>query len=594
MLDFDTIAARALNSSRNVHKPTYAGLRLLLNAARHNPTPFLRQLHNRCQSRESWRYYSFQILKEANKDKPPVYRNCLTSSPLTTAAEAYVLGLMAAQPAFQPPSCAFSYLWPLGTRSGRSFEYYFDGYARRNHRVSELLAENPDYLAVVTDIKAFYPSVDKDRLRKKLAKRIASVSDTSSARPIAKFVDALLTLSRPNVAGIPIGPEVSHVLGHVALEEVDAVMLKAYGDRYLRYVDDIIIVCARSDVLTATNRLGQALAEEGLFLHEGKQDLVDAATWSMNSRPVSSDGGLNTFGALLDDIILYLLRQPNEIEPLRKQLLEQGLSLPIRRLGSLARSRRYRSHKRRLFRQQRGFFEWAKSWFITERSIIEKAKAVREDMLKVATRIAADPVPTQPMPRKAYAQKRRYVFNRLLYLLSPDQYTKLLQMIPEIDEFFETRLVAGALAAKNGTMILKYPGRVVDTFCQLWSEHHASVLPQIDWPTDPKRAEAESIAHMALYFPVVPTFAFANGLTTHAPGSRILIDVCCGSATDRNSITPFSFLDEMELLFRKTSSDEVRQLVTSRFDELEELGLDALLLGASESPFAFDTGDYTT
>lgn len=372
-----------------------------------------------------------------SKDKPPIYRNCLTGSPLTTAAEAYVLGLMAAQPAFQPPSCAFSYLWPAATRSGRSFEYFFDGYARRNRRVADLLADNPGYFAVVTDIKAFYPSVNKERLRLKLAKRISGVSDSTVARPIRKCVDALLTLSAPKAAGIPIGPEVSHVLGHVALESVDAVMVKAYGDRYLRYVDDIIIVCAQSDILTATNRLRHALADEDLTLHEGKQDLVDAATWSVPSHPVSSDGGMNSFGELLDDIILYLLRQPDEIEALRKELLEEGFSLPIRRLGSLAKSRRYRSHKRRLFRQQRGLFELAKSWFITKASIVENAKAVRADMLKAVTRLADDPIPTQPTARKSYAQKRRYIFNRLLYLLSPDDYPNLLHVIPAIDEFAE-------------------------------------------------------------------------------------------------------------------------------------------------------------
>jgi hypothetical protein len=177
-------------------------------------------------------------------------------------------------------------------------------------------------------------------------------------------------------------------------------------------------------------------------------------------------------------------------------------------------------------------------------------------------------------------------------LLSPDEYPKLLQLMPEADEFIEIRLVAGAIAAKNGTIVLKYPGRVVDTFCQLWSEYQDSAQPLLDWPKSPSRAEAESVAHMALYFPVAPTQSFANSLESHAPGSRILIDVCDGSVTDRKGIVPFSFLDELELLYRGTSSDEVRQLVTSRFDELEELGLDALLLGGSASPFAFDDGVY--
>lgn len=592
MLDFDTLAARSLNASRIAHKPTYAGLRLLLRAAQHHPTAIVSLINNRCQDREAWRYYSFQILKEVGKSNTPTYRNCVIGSPLTTIAEAFVMGVMATQAAFQPPSCAFSYLWPTSIHSGRSFEYFYEGYARRNRRIGELLTANPSYVALVTDIKSFYPNVNKERLRRKVTARIRRISDKAVARPIEKFLDALLTLSSPQSEGIPIGPEIAHVFGHVALEDVDAAMHKVYGDYYLRYVDDIVVVCAASEVECATDRLRDALNKEGLHLHEEKHDVVDGIAWRTSDNSTSARPDFDLFGLLIDEITFYLLHNPEKMESLRNTLVDNGFSLPLRRLGHLVKSRRFRSHKRLVFRGQRGLLAWAKGWFITEASIVKLAIAVRNDMLAIAGRLAEQVAPTQPTAHKSYIQKRRFVFNRLLYLMAPENYASLLQLIPDTHDFIEIRLLAEALQAKNASAVLRYPGRIVDTFCQLWSERNDTRQPSLDWAASPSRAVAESVAHMALYFPVEPDKSFLNGLACEAPGSCILLDVCTGAKSIANEIQPFSFLDELELLYRASSPDDVRQLVATRYDEMEEIGFEALLLGGTSSPFSFDDGGY--
>ena len=139
-LRFDTLAARALNASRMIHAPTYAGLRLLLGPASNQAEAFLSFLRGRCRSRKEWRYFGFQLLKEASGARTPEYRNCLTGSPLTYLAESFILAQMSAEPAFQPPTCAYSYLWPSSASDGRNFEYYFHGYQRRTQRAAELLA----------------------------------------------------------------------------------------------------------------------------------------------------------------------------------------------------------------------------------------------------------------------------------------------------------------------------------------------------------------------------------------------------------------------------------------------------------------------
>ena len=291
-MEFETLAARALNASRTIHKPTYAGLRILVSSLAKNEAAFKSFLARRCLSRPSWRYMSFEIVKEAPKGETPTYRNCITGSPLSTLAEAHILDLMAGQAAFAVPWCAYSYLWPGGGMTGRSFVHFIDGYGRRNVRVAELLSTLPRHVAVVADIRSFYPSVDRQRLRDKVTARAGQIQDQAIAGPIRKFTEAFLTLPVPRV-GIPIGPDLSHVLGHVALESVDSALMQKYGNRYLRYVDDIIIVCPKSEAARAVVKLRQVLAAEGLTVNEAKQDEVERGEkirkTIMSSRSDSND-----------------------------------------------------------------------------------------------------------------------------------------------------------------------------------------------------------------------------------------------------------------------------------------------------------------
>jgi len=177
-------------------------------------------------------------------------------------------------------------------------------------------------------------------------------------------------------------------------------------------------------------------------------------------------------------------------------------------------------------------------------------------------------------------------------VLPPDEYRNLLGLIPEIEEFHEVRSVAAALAAGDASSILPYPGRVVTTFCQLWPEHHPGRKPLVNWPTAPGRAEAESAAHLALGLSIIPPAGALKAISRHTPGARILIELCGRPAADRTAITSLTYLDEMENLFRDIPHEEVQQLITRRFDESEDTGLDALALGAAGYPAPWDPCQY--
>lgn len=589
---FNTLAVRALNTSRTVHLPTYAGLRLLLGAASRDPQALLAFVSQRTGVRESWRYFGFQTLKDAPAGRNPEYRNCIVGSPVTLLGESHVLALMAKEPPFQPRPCAYSYLWPASSEDGRNFAYYFDGYLQRTRNVNDLLASNPGCVAVVTDIKKFYPSVSKPRLKQYFDRRVERVADADTAKTIRLFVDGLLNQTGAKVTGLPIGPDMSHLLGHVALDEVDREMEAEFGKRYLRYVDDIVVVCPKPDVEAVLDRLKALLAREELVLNDPKQDVVGPTEWRQEGMTSFSVEASEGFAELISDISAYLISNPGQAKTLHEALHAEGFSLPIARLAGQARSKRYRSVFAKAVRTGKWLFSWISGSLHTNETLVAKAKATRDELLTLAEGLDRRP-PDSSMRRRWFAQRGRSVYNRLLYLLPKTEYRRLLDLIPDLDEFHDVRVVAASIVDGSATRVLAFPGRITATFCQLWPEHHGANYPVIDWPGGPGRPEGEAAAHLALSLSVMPPEPVLKKIAKHSPGARILIDLCSRSKADRRSISELTYLDEMEHLFREVPHPEIRDLLRSRFDEDEESGLEGLALGGGDYFTPWHFPDYT-
>ena len=161
----------------------------------------------------------------------------------------------------------------------------------------------------------------------------------------------------------------------------------------------------------------KALAVEGLTFNEAKEDEIERETWERECVSFATTGDGESFESLLEDIIVFMILSPKSADTLPKRFREEGFSLPIARLRSLARSKRYRAHFRGRLSGLWGLLAWMKSWFATEASLVEKARSLRSRLFQEAEGMAEGQPPTTPMRRRWYAQKRRYVLNRLLYLL---------------------------------------------------------------------------------------------------------------------------------------------------------------------------------
>jgi hypothetical protein len=95
---------------------------------------------------------------------------------------------------------------------------------------------------------------------------------------------------------------------------------------------------------------------------------------------------------------------------------------------------------------------------------------------------------------------------------------------------------------------------------------------------------------MALMLSAVPPNSFQQHLIQdELPGAKILIDLCSTGAISSPSVEPFSYLDELGQLFSGIPHKELSTLLTSRFDELEDVGLDALFIGGGSYFISWDS-----
>jgi len=485
--------------------------------------------------------------------------------------ETSVLHFMAGEKTFAVPTNVYSNLWPRSDKGGRNFQYYANGYARRNSEIRSYLQGNANHVAVVSDIRKFYPSVQWDKIEPQIQQRLASVQSKSARMAIENCTQALKTV-HPN--GIPIGPEVAHVLGTLALEDVDKRLAKEFGNSYFRYVDDIIVLCPKKNASKTQAMIREAVLVGDFEIHDGKDDVVTASTWVNECPEFGNHNESNSFEALVRDICLYLAVRPKRVEGLRKQLREAGFSLPIGRMVSQVR---YGPFQRFMVGEarRRGIVDAALILFRSDADFVEAAKLVHKALLSSLESIGEIPDAGKGMQRRWFVQQARYRINRLLYLTSPADYLKLRNLVPTGAEFEEYRVLLNALATGDVTDLVRLPGRTVSSFCELVSEG-----TPVDAPASfgdlKDRAIAESVSLLGLYFGWKPAVEERSKMYD---GSRTLLDISTGGVENPEQISSMSFLDEMELLLRDHSSEQLGEIARTRHFEGESLGLEALGLG---------------
>lgn len=571
----ELLLIRALNASRPLYFPTYAALRVL---GEHSPKVgdglLARATLRKLASGDSWRYRPFQMYKGTDLSKRPhqhEYRSCLAPSPTTAIAEALILQYLSVDPQFAVPPQVFSYRWPRHPRSGWSYEYFASGYKERNNAISTSLRNDPGSVAVVADLKSFYPSVNREALLLNLDSllKTASVQTQVARNEIMDFVQQLLKAS---AQGIPIGPSCGHLLGHIALRGVDRVLHEKFGSRYFRYVDDIVLVVPKESRRGELAALKAAVEGEGLLLNDSKTATMDLQSWesSVEAPDLQLD---DSFAALTSDLAIYLAFHGNRADELKQQFLADGFSIPISRLLALSRYSRFR-----YFLRQRGRLHAASIFFNDVKSFVARAQRLRtayeEKLLSLMDNVRASEQELQ----RWRSQRARRVVNVLFYLWTPRAWQSKMAVFDAFPELVEQRALATALAKGDVGPILPFYGRGPAAFAEIWNEYTnapASFELPVAGLSEP---EIESLVTLSLTGAIQ---RIPNEISGRNGDSRLLrLGGENASPIRRNA--DLSYEDEIESLTLGTHREEIAALVKSRYAIQESSVLDALALLGSE------------
>lgn len=583
------IAIRCLNYLSKESRFSYVGLRLLLDKL----APDLQEewldahLQRRVQTKFRGSFLKSKALRavDTSASGPSItYRDHFVGTPTETLFQVWIMSKLANNPHLTANDSVFSYLW-ASPNAGHIFRPFMEGYRARNENVAAALAAIDGSVALVTDVKQFYPSVDREIVAKQFFDSITQSTMDDDAKSASEL--ALHNLfEQTSSTGIPIGPPLSHLLGQINLRPVDEDSEKFFSNGYFRYVDDIIVVISKSGERAARKALDQSLERINLRRNEEKTFVVDRSTWiNRFSGAEFLSAERFSFRVLIDRITFFLLRSPDQFEALKSAFRDSGFTLPLSRMRAQSAYGRFQRalfsavtyFQLQLFSLPRHadvsiFNEFRNDSIAT---IITYAKGVRTGFLNAANALA-NTEPGEGILRRWHLQSCRFVFNRLIYLLAPETYSKFSNFIPNLPELYELRCTVNALASGDATEILRFPGAGSRTAGEIAREAGTKLtFSNMSVPEADTLVVRDSLAHLLLFGVLEAPRGSADA---YAPHDSAILKFAAGNAPHSREFDDFSFADEVRSLQLGTNRQQIDAVLSSRFSDAEDISLDGLKL----------------
>lgn len=569
-----TLLVRALNSTKQSYFPTYVGLRLLGKDLPTDSQNYLqRLLERRLNSGDRWSYKTFKLYKGSKAldgKQEYEYRDCVAPSPLTAIAGALVLGVLAKNPAFSISPRVYSYRWPATSNSGSSYKFFAEGYKARNNDIFSKL-QGSDRVAVVTDIKRFYPSVDSHQIKTGLHNFLHLMPAGKEKDGISNFFSQLLSAGS---GGIPIGPAPGHLLGHVALAKVDQQLEKKYGSSYFRYVDDIVIVCEKIDQKSVQADIKACIESSNFELNSSKTELLTQEAWQINMLRLDVPAG-DDFRSLTRDISIYLALYPSRVSALANHFLNAGLSIPVNRLKTLASYSPFRYFVRR-WNKSTGVMRTLHILTLDLNYFLQRALTLKRLYEESLNEICRESV-NSPLSHRWNVQRARRVVNTLFYLRSFSEWKIKEDIFSLFPELIEQAALASALRDGVVNPILPFFGQAPAAFAELWHEHGdglAILRPEhnLDEP------KISSLVLLRLHGVIKE-----SDLPPVSEGIDQRLLLATNDLTPASRTSPdLSFDDEFESLRLGTTGKDISELARTRHSISEGSPLEALSLFGSE------------
>ena len=577
MTEASTLAIRALNYWRPRYLPTYIGIRAIAAAkiVSRDSAWVQHAIIRKSVTGSLGVYHNFRLFKSVDEKRRYQYRDCSASNPLTALAEAWWLDQLSSLSGFKNHPCVYSYRWPVKEEATGSYQHYSHGFNLRNRRIREFLQNDPTLITYVFDIKDFYPSVSRKFVRQKFFENmsLAQVSHDKQ-QAIRQIAEHYLSIKPDGKdAGIAIGPSPSHLFGNLMLTDLDQAMQARYGQRYFRYVDDLIVIASRHEEDTIRRTLETHLEPHKLRLHSDKEDALAAHEWLTHECRFDQPTWDGSFEGIKTRVMLFFALKKDLQIDLGKRLKDIGISLPFRQLHAQSKSWRI------ILYWLRHRPAWVgKAVFETPRSLVASLLSLRTQMwheLELHL-MRGNHDHESPTVRKWAFQKIRYFANRLIYLIPRTDYARLASILPDDPALYETKAVLETLADNDLTRLLMLPGSAASAVGSLSLEHETVAPLEYASVRNFSAPAYDTLVSLAVY-------GLFN-LPNQRPNPDLL-SLMCGQISSKRILADHSFEDELDSLLLNHEKGSIQKLISSRYDDREDINLDALRLGGGGSSY---------
>lgn len=227
-------------------------------------------------------------------------------------------------------------------------------------RIRGPLAGGSGYGFVRTDITGFYDNIDRERLmnyvrRKNMSRSALKLLYSAITKPTVPRSTVRKQQFRYFMPkGIPQGLSISNILANIYLADLDATM-QSKSILYLRYVDDILVICPVAEITKVMEHLRFRMARLGLTLNDDKTEtgLLDrdsfdflgykVACGAVSVRQTSIDRLIHSFAKIItaaDHRSAEFLKRHKELDAATyRNVLIEDLNEKI--TGAISASRRY-------------------------------------------------------------------------------------------------------------------------------------------------------------------------------------------------------------------------------------------------------------
>lgn len=577
---YDVIARRSLNHAKNLNPIMYLAIRCFFESfsSKAKKDDFFKDfIERKLYVRNHWSTKQYKLFKEKNRDDF-IYRDTMSLSAFGIIAESYLMMRICESQCIKNKEYVYSYLLPTRVEASRNFEYYFTGYKKRNEDVSDAFAKDSSQVAVVLDLKKFYPSIDKNKSKDIFFNALGKETNSEVFKLSEKISNSILEQS---IEGVPIGTSLSHLIAQTYLLDFDKNLSNKFPNKYFRYVDDIIIICKESEKKEVEEYVDSMLLPLELKINDSKTDEVDADKWALlNMENESMNESLHD---LLHFITAYLAMHPERIENLSKLIHEAGYNIPLKRIEKQSKNSMFMLFIKSFMKKNKKYTPF-ELFFMKSEVIVGRLLALKtfyigrfEKLLKLSYDN------TNSAENRSNTQQLKYILNRLLYLSTIDELAELIKKVPNTEKFQDTKEVINALHSQNLKSVIKYGGKVVQTVCELWIENDmdAISLSENDFKeTSNINDVIDSIIIMFLH--KVVTFEMNDILKFLNEESQEYLQVVLDDSYKVKNQSN-EFLLEIQGLLKGRDLDSKYKLLITRYDDEEGISLAGLNLGLGYS-----------